>query len=291
MTADPHRARVALWSGQHLLVLEAGGDRRSVIVEATSAVTFLADGGVAIGTAGGRVRLLSSDLEQERYAMPVGAGVAALAAFPGEEELVVLCADGTLRRLSGQGEVIATRDLARSSVANPDVVAGSAGSDGLEGSSAPREDASFWTDFARAYRVLATPSGLIVFHGSGRILRLDPDLEAQAETRLDREILRVEPLGDGLLVIEGGAVATVLDAELGESARFALGSAQARTLHGAGGPMILDASEEAVWLRGPDGAILAEAPVYPAPRALAAGPDGQAAAVLLDTRILLFRLS
>jgi len=288
LTADPARARVALWSGQHLLLVEVEGSSLEMALEGVSAVAFLPGGDVAIGSAGGQVRRLASGLDVERYAVPVGAGVSAIAPGPGGDDLVVLCADATLRRLAADGALVATRDLARSSVANIDVVRGDGDGGALEGAAAPIDYAGFWADFARAYQLRATPGGLVVFHGSGRILRLGPDLDVQDEVRLDREILDVQPLGEGLLVVEGGALATVLDEGLGETARFALGSAQAVALRCADGPVILDASQDAVWLRGANGAVLAEAQVYPAPRALAVAPNGKDAAVLLDTRILQF---
>jgi len=287
-TADPYRGRLALWSANRAVLLDVQGATREIDAVALTALVFCPSGDLALGTATGVLRRLSTDGE-ERFKVRVGAGVLAVAQSV-DETLLVLCADGSLVKVDPLGEIVATHDFSRSVVASPDVE-GSEEAEGLQGTAEPLADVDFWDKFARTFLLRSTPQGPVLAHGRGRILRLDGQLNVTAETHLEQELAGVEPLGDGLLAVEASGMATALDASLQQTARMPLGSRMVRVGTGAKGPVLFDADNERVWIRSPDGAVLTQASVYPEPRALAVRADGTQGAVLLDTRLLVFGLS
>lgn len=286
VTPDPAAGRAALWSGRRLVLVSKEGTLTEVEGRDFSAVAFCPGGEIAVGTTAGQVRRLSASLS-ERWSARVGSAVLAVMTSSGDNSLLVLCSDGSLAKVDGEGHVVATRELAASVVAQPDVVGDG---DDLEGSDAPRSDGDFWERHGHTFALRSSPLGPLAFHGMGRVIQLDPSLDVLRESHLGLELSDLRPLGDGYLAIEASGTAVVLGPDFGLKHRFSLGTLQARPALAGGQARIFDATEENALLRDPDGTVRAKADLYPAPRAVAVSPDGKRGAALLDTRLLTFDL-
>ncbi|MDY0000523.1 MAG: PQQ-binding-like beta-propeller repeat protein [Polyangia bacterium] len=285
-TPDPRSGRLALWSGRRLALATTGGALREVEGRAFSAVAFCTNGDLAVGSTSGQLRRLSASLE-ERWTARVGSAVLGVLPCASEDFLVVLCADGSLVKVDEQGRVVTTKELVASVLAQPDLVGDG---EALEGAGAPRTDAGFWDRFGRTLAIRATPLGPLVFHGMGRVIQLDEGLSVLREAHLGLELADLRPAGDCYLAVGASGAALVLDPGLQPRGSFTLGSIGARPASRGSQTVIFDATEEAALLRSLDGAILRQAELYPAPRALAVSPDGARGATLLDTRLLVFDL-
>lgn len=286
-TPDPASDRVALWSGRQITVRTAAAEAFTLRGKAFSTLAFLPEGDVAVGTAAGQILRIGAD-GAERFSARVGAAVLAVQPCETPGHLLVLCADGSLVRVGPDGAVLAAKELGASVVAQPDVVGKG---EALEGAAAPRGGADFWDKYGRTFSLRATPWGPLVYHGMGRVLQLDDGLQVVAECHLGQELSDLQACGEGYLAVEAHGAAAMLDRALAVTARFALGSRRALPALGPEGAAILDATDEAVILRGLDGAVIRQAEVYPTPRALAVSPDGRRGAALLDTSLLVFDLT
>lgn len=285
-TPDPARGRVALWSSGQLQVVSPQGSVLDVGGRAFSALAFSGDD-LAVGTQEGHLRRLDG-AGKERWNVRVGAAVLAVQACNSEDHLLALLADGSLVKVDGSGTVLANLEMGASVVAQPDV---EGDGEALRGADGPKTGEVFWERYGRTFGLRMAPLGPLVFHGMGRILQLDPSLSVLSECHLKGEIRDVHPLGDGYLVLEAHRSAAVLDGSLKLLHRFPLGGVWAHAALGANGPVVFDADEEAVLLRGVDGTVLARTEVYPAPRAVTVSPEGNQGAALLDSRLLIFDLT
>jgi outer membrane protein assembly factor BamB len=282
-TSDAASPRLALWSNRRLSLVDSEG-LSAVSDQSVAAVTFCKGGDLIVGTASGELHRYDNQGER-RWSVRVGAGVIGAAQAPDDGPMVVLCADGCVSVVSADGMIQATRELAAPAMAHPDVVAETADEDAAPGSD------DFWSHYGRAYQLVMSRLGPVLFHGGGRILRLDLQAEVAQEKHLGTELKAVHPMGDLLLAVEAQQQATVLDADLTVQTRFGLSSGDALAARLADTPVILDHSDEAVLLRDPEGHVVARHDVYPAPRALAVSSDGDRAAVVTDTKLLVFDLS
>lgn len=282
-TADSASPRFALWSNRRLSLVDAQG-QSAVSEQSVAAVTFCEGGDLIVGTASGELHRYDSAGEQ-RWSVRVGAGVIGTAQAPDQGPVVVLCADGCVCVVDADGIILATRDLSAPAIAHPDIVA-----ETTEGGAAPGDE-DFWSHYGRAYQLVMSRLGPVLYHGGGRVLRLDLQGEVAQETHLGVELKSVHPMDDMLLAVEASGRAAVLAADLTLVRRFALSSSDALAARLADAPVVLDHTDEAVLLRDLEGQVVARYDVYPSPRALAVSADGARAAVVLDTKLLVFDLS
>ncbi len=283
-TSDTASPRLALWSNRRLSLVDPQGPG-AVAEQSVAAVTFCEGGDLIVGTASGELHRYDNQGEQ-RWSVRVGAGVIGAAQAPDDGPVVALCADGCVCVVGADGMIQATRELAAPAMAHPDVVAES-NDDGDDAS----EVGDFWSHYGRAYQLVMSRLGPVLYHGGGRVVRLDLQGKVVEETHLGAELKAVHPMDDLLLAVEADGQAAVLNAELKVQTRFALSSGDALSARLGDTPVILDYSDEAMLVRDLDGRIVAKHEVYPAPRALAVSGDGTRAAVVLDTKLLVFDLS
>ncbi len=282
-TSDSARPRLALWSNRRLSLIDPKGSG-AVADQSVAAVCFCKGGDLIVGTASGELHRYDNQGER-RWSVRVGAGAVGTAQAPDDGPVVVLCADGCVCVVDADGMIQATRELAAPSMADPDVVAETMDSEG------PSEEQDFWSHYGRAYQLVMSRPGPVLYHGGGRVLRLDLQAEVAQETHLGAELKAVHPMGDLLLAVEASGQAVVLDADLKVQTRFSLSSIDALPAQLAGAPVILDHNEEAMLLRDLEGHVVAQHAVYPAPRALAVSANSARVAVVLDTKLLIFDLS
>jgi len=282
-TPDATSQRLALWSNRRLTLID-GESQSPVSEQSVSAVAFCEGGDLVVGTASGEVHRYAT-AGNRRWSVRVGAGVIGAAQAPNEGPVVVLCADGCVSVVGTDGMVLATRELSAPTIAHPDVVAEATGGD------VAIDEQDFWSHYGRAYQLVMSRLGPVLYHGGGRVLLIDLKCEVVQETHLGAELKAVHPMGDKLLVVEASGEAQVLAADLTVEAQFALSSSDALAAHLSGAPAVLDHSDESVLLRDLEGRIVAHHDVYPPPRALAVSSDGARAAVVLDTKLLVFDLS
>ncbi len=284
-TPDPANARLALWSNRRLTLVDAEG-QSALSEQSVAAVTFCDGGDLVVGTASGELHRYNSAAERS-WSVRVGAGVIGAAQAPDQGPIVVLCADGCVTVVGGDGMIQATRELSAPAMANADVVAETAEGD------ANASDQDFWSHYGRAYQLVMSPLGPVLYHGGGRVLLLNLKGEVHRETHLSAELKAVYPMatGDKLLAVEATGKAAVLNAELEVDARFALSSTAALAARLGDTPVVLDHNEEYLLLRDLEGNVVAHHAVYPPPRALAVSPDGTRAAVVLDTKLRQFDFS
>ena len=282
-TSDANSPRLALWSNRRLSLVDGEG-QSAVSEQSVAAVTFCENGDLVVGTASGELHRYHSAGER-RWSVRVGAGVIGAAQAPDGGPVVVLCADGCVSVVNTEGVIDATRELSAPAIAHPDMVAESA-----EGET-PAGKQDFWSHYGRAYQLVMSRLGPVLYHGGGRVLLLDLRGAVAQEAHLGAELTAVHALGDQLLAVEASGQAVVLDGDLTLKNRFALSSRNALPAQLADAPVVLDHNDESVLLRDLEGNVIAYHAVYPPPRALAVSADGARAAVVLDTKLLVFDLS
>jgi len=282
-TSDATSPQLALWSNRRLSLVD-GKDQRAVSELSVAAVTFCDNGDLVVGTASGEVHRYATPGEQ-RWSVRVGAGVIGVAQAPDGGPLVALCADGCVSVVDADGVIQATRELSAPAIAHPDVVADPTEDDTVIG------EQNFWSHYGRAYQLVMSSLGPVLYHGGGRVLLLDLRANVVKEVHLGAELKSVYPMGNRLLVVEPTGQAVVLAADLTVEARFALSSNEALAARLDGESVVLDHSDESVLLRDLAGHVVAHHAVYPPPRALAVSANGSRAAVVLDTKLLVFDLS
>ncbi|MFH2008268.1 MAG: PQQ-binding-like beta-propeller repeat protein [bacterium] len=285
-TADAASDGLAVWSNRRLSLVNREGHVSPVSEQSVAAVAFMHDGDLVVGTPSGELHRIGASGEKT-WSTRVGAGVIGVAQFPDQGPLVVLCADGCVSIVDHDGKIQATRELSAPSMAHPDVVA-----EALNEAGAPTVDAQdFWSHYGRAYQLVMTELGPVLYHGGGRVLRLNDKAELDGEGHVGQELKAIYPMAHRLFAVEAAGMGVVLGRDLTVQERFGLASRRALPALFDGEPVILDATQDEVLLLDLDGNVVAHHAVYPPPRELAVSADGTHVAVVLDTKLLLFDLS